>query len=72
MNCIKCGKPISMTEKYFALSEVTSHINPHDFFICEKCAELVTPMELYMDGRLVMANAEDDMVEVDGVVVAEN
>lgn len=72
MTCIKCSKPISMTDKYFALSEVTSHNNPHDFFICESCSETVTPMELYMDGHLVMANAEDDMMEVEGVVVVDH
>ncbi len=69
MECIKCGNPISMTDKYFALSDVISHNDPRDFFLCEECAELVTPMELYMSGKIRMANNDDESIEVDAVVV---
>lgn len=69
MECIKCGKAIYMSDKYFALSDVVSHNEPRDFFLCEDCAEFTTPMELYMAGKIRMANSDDDSIEIDGVVV---
>ncbi len=69
MECIKCGNPISMTDKYFALSDVLSHNDSRDFFLCEECAETTTLMELYMSNKIRMSNNDDDAIEVNAVVV---
>lgn len=65
MECIVCGKTINSTDPHFVLRDAC---NPPDFpylHICEDCADVVSPMDLYMGDKLKMANSPDDIIEVE-------
>lgn len=68
MKCLVCGAEIGITDEYFAFSDNSSKVN---FNICVNCAETVTPMDLYMSGKISMVNSPDNVIEIDGIIAKE-
>lgn len=69
MKCVNCGKELSNMDKYFNLSASCVDNTVHNGIVCADCAEVVTPMELYMAGKISMYNSDDDMVETSALIV---
>lgn len=68
--CSICGKKLDISaDTHFVLTDMSTQNDMDAVVLCEKCAGTTTVMDMYLSGKITMANSLDDVLETDGVVV---
>lgn len=72
LTCSICGKKLDIScDTHFVLSDISTRNNMEAVVLCEKCAETTTVMDMYLSGKITMANSLDDVLETNGVIISD-